>query len=78
MRWLTQIDILHMTVLSISASCSEDDVSQSLGSHGATNIRTIDAPEELNMCTNDAHDKKGAGIGFTLDLNIPADEIAIR
>ena len=30
------------------------------------------------MCTNDAHDKKGAGIGFTLDLNIPADEMQIE
>ena len=64
-----------MTVLSLSTSCSKDDVSQSLESHGATNICTIDAPEEVNMCTNDAHDKKGAGIGFTLGLNIPADEM---
>ena len=75
MRWLTQFDILLMTVLSISTSCSEDDVSQSLKSHGAMDIRTIDAPEEVNMCTNDAHDKMGASIGFTLDLNIPADEM---
>ncbi len=75
MRWLTQIDILLMTVVSLSSGCSEDDVSQSLESYGEVNICTNDAPEEVNMCTNDAHDKKGAGIGFTLDLNIPAEEM---
>ena len=71
----TQIDILLITLLSLSSGCNEDDLAQSIERYGELNIYTNDATEELNICTNDAHDKKGAGIRLTLDLNVPVEEM---
>ena len=62
-------------MVSLSSGCNEDDLSQSFERYGEVNICINDAPEEVNTCTNDAHDNKGAGIGFTLDLNVPAEEM---